>query len=254
MSKILAIITGIVLLIGAYLYLNPAIAPVIDEIEQPQTSQQEFPFEFTNDNSITIIKFNADLNIQLLENHSAEITTEVFATNANCVGMINAGYFLPDYSHAGLLKLGGEIRANLARLDKQLTHIVTLNPLSFNDDAASFDILNNQSNSLFQTGPLIIQSNTIQNELINNSLNGKGEHLRSILGYTDENEIFFVISKLPITLTNLSERILASEMFSGKNISAINLDGGGSVSLFTQDRKAQYGIAKKLPYYLCVTD
>lgn len=219
-------------------------------LDQP-TEESESLFELSKEGSLLIVKFKPSNSIELLVNDKATLTTESFAKNSNCIGMINAGYFLSDYSHAGFLKLNGEIIANLARTDTQITHVVSLDTMEFNLPAVTFDITESKVN-MFQTGPLLIQSNTIQNELIQNSINGDGNYLRSALGYTDANEILFIANMLPITLENFSEEILKSEILANKTINVINLDGGSSVSLYTKKKEAQYGIAKKLPFYLCV--
>ena len=163
---------------------------------------------------------------------------------------INAGYFHSDYSHSGLLKISGKTIAPIVPDDVQVTHIVELGK-NINIFPASTYTTSNDEKTKFQTGPLILKDNQIQEDYIHNSLNGDGEYLRSILGITEAGEAFFMATTKLYSLTDIAEYILCLNIFHNKTITAINLDGGTSVALYAQDNEdIRLGLEKKLPFFL----
>lgn len=166
---------------------------------------------------------------------------------------INGGFFSPDNSHAGLFILNGIKEVPAAPLDKQLSHIVDISenkPIfylatDYKDNSAIIDA--------FQTGPLLLDENIIQTKFIEDSLNGEGEYFRSILGFTNTDEKFFLITTEKYDLITLANEIIKIPQLQGKVISAVNLDGGSSVSLFVRDAEdLSYSTFKKLPVLLYV--
>ncbi len=202
------------------------------------------------DKGIKFIEFINFSEINLIDNKDL-IPTEDF-NNGNTI--INAGYFLPDKSHAGFLFINGEEKVPLSFSDNQVTHIVEIS------DSIYFltkdEILNNKAknaSTYFQTGPLIIRDNEIQHTLIENSVNGNSDHRRSVLGVTSEGSVFFLATSKTYSLKELSEIILTIPSLSNKTISAINLDGGSSVSLYSNENKEfRIGAAKKLPFLISI--
>ncbi|MGB3692886.1 MAG: phosphodiester glycosidase family protein [Spirulinaceae cyanobacterium] len=166
---------------------------------------------------------------------------------------INAGYFHGDYSHSGLLEISGATIAPIVPDDVQVTHIVEIGE-TINIYPASTYTTNSDEKIKFQTGPLILKNNQIQEDYIHSSLNGDGEYLRSILGTTEAGEVFFLATTELYSLTDLAEYMLCLNMFSGKAITAINLDGGTSVALYAQENEdIRLGLEKRLPFFLGVT-
>ncbi len=165
---------------------------------------------------------------------------------------INAGYFHSDYNHSGLLEIKGELIAPIVPNDVQVTHIVEIGE-TINIYPSSTYKTNSDQTTKFQTGPLILKNNQIQKDYIHNSLNGDGEYLRSVLGITETGEVFFLATTELYSLTDLAEYILCLNVFSGKAITAINLDGGTSVALYAQENEdIRLGLEKRLPFFLGV--
>jgi exopolysaccharide biosynthesis protein len=156
--------------------------------------------------------------------------------------------------HAGLLIIKGQLLEPLA-FDKtgQLTHVVVLdhrvNKMSFHDVTGfNADEYTATRYSAFQTGPLLIQDNAIQLGLIAASANGESRHLRSILGYTDSGESFVMITRVNFRLADLAAKLAEFEIFSGKTINVINLDGGTSTAMYSPLlEQFNFGETKRLP-------
>lgn len=229
------------------IYRNPEPTPIITYPQPLENSQPELDVYKTK--NITIVKFGADYQINLIENLDLE-TTENVSDAHNCKGVINGGYYLRNYVHAGYLKVDNTEKRSAAPQDPQLTHILSVqNPLQI---IPISDIAQINSFTAFQTGPLILNQGNVQEDLIMQSLNGSGNYLRSAIGFTSNNELVLAISTVAIDLTTLSNQITALEELRETEITLINLDGGSSVSLFTESTEARYGIAKKLPFLLCI--
>lgn len=221
--------------------------------ETPQILSEETKISpeikiYDKQNGIFTIIF-PDQSLSLVSN-SSELSVQDFATNNRLDYLINAGFFLEDKSHAGLLIQNGEKKVSLATLDKQLSHVVVLN-----DNAIKFapkeDFIYEGIQNAFQVGPLFIDRNNIREDLINNSVNGRGRYLRSILGITESGKSFFMAFTRPRSLNEVYEYILELKDLKNEIVSAVNLDGGSSVAIFSlTDETFTFGSQKRLPFFL----
>jgi hypothetical protein len=173
---------------------------------------------------------------------------------------INATYYRGSFvesEHSGLLQIKGERFWDIVP-DKQLTHIVaydeaedTLEFIPTSDFTESRYV--GEDYTLFQTGPLIIEENEIQTDLINNSLNGDSRSLRTVFGVTDNGDKFVLITRVNYTLTTLAEDILGFPIFAGKRITVINLDGGNSTAMYSKELdQFNYRESSRLPVVIGV--
>lgn len=203
---------------------------------------------YDKENGVFTVIF-PDQNIKLFNNTELKTTqdlTDAFDFNY----VINAGFFLEDKSHAGLLLLNSEIKVPLARLDKQLSHVVTFDNSTINFIDKN-DFIDDGVQNAFQVGPLFIDKNNIREDLINNSINGRGRYLRSILGVTESGKSFFIAFTRPKSLNEVYEYILELKDLKNEIVSAVNLDGGSSVAIFSsKDDTFTFGSQKKLPFFL----
>ncbi len=185
----------------------------------------------------------------------SEVFTDVetIAGLQNSDFVINAGYFLESFAHAGLLKINGEIITNLAENDYQLTHL-----LDFTNNVqilSQEQYLENETSILdsFQTGPLLISQNEIQTDLIQNSANGNGRYRRSIIGVTNSGKLFFVATKKSYSLEELGEEILKFDELKNETFDVLNLDGGSSVAFYSEENEDfRFSETSKLPYLILV--
>ena len=169
---------------------------------------------------------------------------------------VNGQYFKLDKSPAGLFILNGDMISSLDTKDKQLSAVVVINnkhnQLEFYP-LADFKLENFKSEDItvFQTGPLIIKNNEIQQNVISESINGLGEYKRTLLGYTNSGKSFFIVTTKQFSLQDLAKKILNSKVMKGETISVINLDGGSSTWLYGKDEGIIVeGVTKSLPFVL----
>ena len=225
--------------------------------EQFETTQiSNISYTLDNANDIYVVKFSEPIKIKY--DTSGETSFRNNALLSNFKIAINGGYFRDDLTHAGLLAFDGEIIESLARTDTQVTHVVVFNSTTNSLDVLlakdfNLDLALDKNNLLFQTGPLVIQSNNIQNDFIENSLNGSGKYRRSLLGFTENGEKFFVATRRTFDLKTLAQKILEFPVFQNTKISVVNLDGGSSVALYAKDNEDfTFGTARELPIILGV--
>jgi exopolysaccharide biosynthesis protein len=95
----------------------------------------------------------------------------------------------------------------------------------------------------FQTWPLVLSGNILQNFW--DSWHANGKHARTLLGKTKSGKIFFFVSTIPRSLREVWEKILADARFMNDPITVLNLDGGPSTAFFDGIRWFQSD--KKLP-------
>ena len=170
---------------------------------------------------------------------------------------INGSYFTGSYLHAGpagLMRRSGTSEGGLLN-DRQLSHVVIYarqyNRLTF---VAAEAYRPDQSQSLaIQSGPLILMHGSVQRESIASSKNGRGGFRRTILGQTDKSELFFAITTKSYNLVDLADALNHMEIFRGRQLDAINLDGGPSTALFTNaGQNLCFNEEKRLPIVLGV--
>jgi len=173
---------------------------------------------------------------------------------------VNGTYYRGSFvesEHAGLLQIKGEKLWDLVP-DKQLTHIVAYDETQDSLEFIPTEDFNeeryeNKDYTLFQTGPLIIDANEVQVELINNSLNGDTRSLRTVFGVTDTGDKFILITRVNYTLTKLAQDIVGFPIFAGKHITVINLDGGNSTAMYSKELdQFNYRESSRLPVVIGV--
>ncbi len=229
---------------------NPVSAPVI------QTKLQYYKDDAFGLN-VVIFKNTIDFYYQVDEKK----TLKELGNANNLIFATNGGYFTEDYSHAGLLMINNTIEVPIARLDKQVTHIVTIdsdaNTIDF-AEAKIFDpqkYINNDNFIAFQTGPLIIQNNIVQNTYIDSSPNGTGSYLRTVLGITKSGKRFFATVTIPNDLKSIAKKLLELPLFKDEIISVVNLDGGSSTAMFSSENNDfNFRTYKQLPIILGVKE
>lgn len=213
-------------------------------------STQPLDFEvYSNENEG--IKFSIlNSKPEIVYSTNQELTVKDIARNSQYKVVVNGGFFTNENKHAGLLIKDGEILTKLAPLDKQLSHIINItkpNSLQFFESTSKLDysLLVNA----FQTGPIILKDNILQEWFINRSVNGNGEYLRTFIGTIDDTQIIVGITTKPFTLKLLGEEL--NRILSGRELTIVNLDGGSSVVYFIgENNKDNVGQFKKLPILL----
>ncbi|MDM8560034.1 phosphodiester glycosidase family protein [Candidatus Parabeggiatoa sp. HSG14] len=172
--------------------------------------------------------------------------------------IINGSFFdgwRGNSKHAGWLKIFGQIHSQIKK-DKQLTHIVIVNAngkLEFVDYHDFIASEKSQQTIEFQTGPLILYKNKVTMRYINSSINGNGKYSRSLIGFTSDGKKYFIVTKVPFSLSELANILLKNSVFQGKELSVMNLDGGPSVALYVKDNPTlSINVNGKLPLLLAV--
>lgn len=245
------------LLVGGITLVNETLLSQQDTTaNQPDLCKNLSSFTLCYDNARTIqlVTFSGPLYIDFTEEESASLREQA---NLNGYSMVvNGGYFRGSYidaEYSGLLQIKGEPKYQIALNDNQLTHIVVYNEETTDLEflpARTFETKDyaDEKYTLFQTGPLVVKDGKIQSELISSSINGAGRYLRTLMGFTDTGEKFFVITRSNFDLSKLAEKILAFPAFQDKTINIINLDGGTSTAMFVRDlAEFSFGDSKRLP-------
>ncbi len=152
--------------------------------------------------------------------------------------LINGSFFELSGEHAGWLSISGQPATPL-KDDRQLTHIVILNnttgEMAFTSAKHWAPSMSDTVTLEFQTGPQVIQANTLDMASIRQSINGRRSHQRTLLAYTGEDRIkYFITVRKSARLDELGEYLLRLSVFEGKTLFVVNLDGGPSVALETR--------------------
>jgi uncharacterized protein YigE (DUF2233 family) len=206
-------------------------------------------FHLKND-EIYIVLTSATKNLRLLYNPFNNLSLKKLAQQEDLIFMINAGYFTKEKQHAGGLIIEAELLFPFFQ-NNQLTHVVTFDSVLNNVGVVNVeDFINNNTfayDFAFQTGPLIISNNVIQDDYINNSINGNELAKRSLMGINERGEVFFIVTRKVFSLATLAEKLLEVEGL-GSKISIVNLDGGSSVAMYLSHKEEfQIGENKILP-------
>ncbi|MBD2075843.1 phosphodiester glycosidase family protein [Phormidium sp. FACHB-592] len=170
--------------------------------------------------------------------------------------MINGSFFDGTYAkakHAGWLWILGQNYA-LIKQDPQLTHIALYN--TKNQQIQFVDYQNftpSRSNEVieFQSGPIVVENSQVAKPYIAKSLNGSAPYTRSLLAVTDNRTKYFITVRKPIRLDDLANYLLSLEIFAGKRLDVLNLDGGPSVALYSRELiNLRYNDTAQLPILL----
>ena len=186
---------------------------------------------------ISIIAFRS--NFEIVYEPSQTVSIHEVRQSFKYRYLVNGSFFEWSGQHAGWLSISGNILRPLKR-DRQLTHLAILNTTTGKIVFLSAELwepsMSNKENIEFQTGPLVIRANELDMGSIRESINGLRSHQRTLLAYTEEDRMkFFITVRKPEPLDNLGKYLLKLSIFEGKTLSVINLDGGPSVALDTQD-------------------
>lgn len=170
--------------------------------------------------------------------------------------LINASFFdgmRAHATHAGWLFLRGDTVAPL-RKDRQLTRVVRYDmetgtvcfcPL------AGFQSAGDSSSVEFQTGPEVIEQDTVTEAEIAGSVNGLGSYTRTLLAVTNGSVKYFITVRKRYRLNDLARVLLSLDVFRGTILDAVDLDGGPSVALWSRDHpELNYNVGDHLPLLL----
>ncbi|RMD76907.1 hypothetical protein D6810_02645 [Candidatus Dojkabacteria bacterium] len=213
-------------------------------------AKEKLSYKFFDADGVIIYKFpktNVDINYY---HNSSFQSLKDFSIKKNLYLAINGGYFLKDFSHAGLFVLEGKTVVKLASLDKQINGVVSKRSgkimIESLEQIKSYDNLD----FAFQTGPIFVKEGRVLDQDINQSLNGKGEYNRSFFGLDNES-IYIGYSSKKIILNKLGEIIVQN--IDSSDLVVINLDGGSSTSFFSaESSNDSFRTSKQLPFILGV--
>ena len=169
--------------------------------------------------------------------------------------VMNASFFGGDRQnaiHAGFLKKNGR-QISPVWDDPQLTHIFHYNPKNLTAKISPVESFQSDKNFPleFQTGPLVLNRGKLDEISIQKSKNGRGKYRRTLLGFDDEKNFFFIIVKKPVALDDLGKFFSTKKVF--QNATIINLDGGPSTAIFSRDfPEINFRERQKMPFVLAV--
>lgn len=177
--------------------------------------------------------------------------------NNSCKVAINGSYFAgkrQNANHVGLLSIWGKRYVPLG-VERQLTHVTVYDKESKTVKflKASDYISRPRKNIIeFQTGPLVLHNDIVQNSFIRNSKNGLEKHKRMLLATNDRNQTFIIVVRERVDLVSLAKYLKRIGLL-GSGLNAINLDGGSSVALWNQNAPGtNYNSKATLPLVICV--
>jgi exopolysaccharide biosynthesis protein len=154
--------------------------------------------------------------------------------------LVNGAYFDKsggNYTHAGWLSSGSQVYAPV-KADAQLSCVVSYDLLTDSLAVVPLEFFSTEGCEhclQFQTGPQLIDGGQITAAAIRTSINGKSAHLRTLLGFDTAGWKYLLITREPVALEELAGYLQEQELFQGRNISFVNLDGGSSTALFAAD-------------------
>ena len=180
-----------------------------------------------------------DTLVFLYRPHNA-LPLDSLADAENLRGAVNGSFFdgvRGNASHAGWLSLYGK-RVTPLMDDRQLTHIVRVSdsgrkidciPVHGFAPSADAGVLE------FQTGPLVLDSGVVREDLIRASINGPSRHTRTLLATIDRTRLFFITVTDYVTLSELGAILKRLSVFQTGRLDVVNLDGGSSVALYLRN-------------------
>lgn len=199
------------------------------------TEKNGFTYYHDKELGLSVVLFKQPLDIYL-QNPVTRTLAEV-SIDQKYRAAINGSYFTPEYTHAGLFYKNNTTTVPLAKLDRQVSAVVLIASTSVQFVSVhEFDPQMLASSTMaFQTGPLVISNNTIATTSIDNSLNGQGSYLRTLLGTTESGHAFFVTIRTRKNLSEIARTVLSLKLFANDTISVVNLDGGPSTALYSPE-------------------
>lgn len=169
--------------------------------------------------------------------------------------MINSTYFAGsniNATHCGRLKIYEKVIAPDIMYDKQLKYIATFNRKEHKIEYAYFEKhkMSDDPNTLeFQTGPLVIENNTLADTAIKSSINWARKTKRTLIASLDNKEIFLVIVRDNVDMIELGRFLLKLSVFKNGKLDVMNLDGGSSTALYSKNNpKLGYRLSSRLPF------
>ena len=202
---------------------------------------------------ITIIGFKG--NYDLLYDPSDPLSLAEAGRKYPYRYIINGSYFENSRIHAGWLSTFG-VQQTPLKVDRQLSHMAILDTSLGYLDFPDLDLwdtsMTNPKALEFQTGPLVIHENQVDTLAIQASINGLSPRLRTLLAYTKEDGMFyFMITREVCRLDDIGGYILSLDVFTGKTLDVMNLDGGSSTALYSRKHpNLNYNVNRALPILL----
>ncbi len=160
--------------------------------------------------------------------HKLEQTIAEMATDSAFSLLVNSSFFDYDFpsrsfSHAGYLKIHDQVLAPMIH-DNQITRLFAYD--SKNKAVSYFDTLDLDKTSDFdlvvQTGPQIVEKNTICTVFIDASTNGNRAAFRTAFGSVNGREFYIIVACRQFTLEDLGSMLLRSGIFSAYLMSSIS--------------------------------
>jgi uncharacterized protein YigE (DUF2233 family) len=186
-------------------------------------------------------KYLAEVIDQPVSSLDEHPTIEQIAAQSSAVAAINGGYFLPNFSPAGLFILAGN---EVSPLSKQASLSGILSISSQGEiSLLSRNASTNKSLFAIQAGPFLIDPGG------NMGIKAPGaENRRTVIGTTVSKKVFLVNTS-PVSLFDLAYLLKSKPSAFGlsKVDRALNLDGGPSSAMFIQLSSIELTIKEKLP-------
>lgn len=238
----------------------------IDPIVNPPAKDNSLHADETIiDGNITIYKYTKEVVLTIISIPDTVYylympmlpsSVESIGKESNWRYLINATYFSGPRSnakHVGWLRINGHIYEPISD-DKQLTHVARIDrhtgDISFTyykDFIAEY----NEDFLEFQTGPLVVENNKVAEDYIRSSINGLRTAERTLLASTDNKHLYFIICKSYKDLISIGSYLIKLSPFARKRLNVINLDGGPSTALYSNNySKLNYNSAASLPFLL----
>ncbi|MBW4488787.1 MAG: phosphodiester glycosidase family protein [Trichocoleus desertorum ATA4-8-CV12] len=210
-------------------------------------------YEF-NQYGMTIAQLSGGFDLIYIPEKADVVKT--LAEKQNYQYVINGSFFDGTYAkakHAGWLWILGQNYASIKQ-DPQLTHVAVYNTktqqLQF-VDYQNFTPSRSNGVTEFQSGPIVVENNQVAKNYIANSLNGSAPYTRSLLATTDDKTKYFITVRKPVRLDDLANYLLSLQIFVGKRLNVLNLDGGPSVALYSKElSNLRYNDTAQLPILL----
>ncbi len=155
---------------------------------------------------------------------------------------------------AGWFNNNGKVSGKFSR-GKVFTHVVQYNlntkefqiiPQKFFNHKKRYGVIE------FQTGPLIISNSKAVKSYAMNTRIHNGQYTRAFLAVKDKVKAYFITVRTPVSLDDVMERLLQTELVKKGNVNIISLESGEAVAFYAADR-AEYNFNQEdvLPILFC---